>query len=320
MIWKILPDAMAQVARVYRVTRRTVWQVADPYHILLFIHEGTCTVELEGEEYHLREGDLLFIPQDSLYIRRPVENRLCTMYYAHVRLPVQEVTAAQARMELTAYKEQMDMALIEGKPLYDTACPLYLPLHSCLSAQKQEIDRLFQQATDCIAEASLYGAVSASMAVNSVLTLAAEQALDNLMKKSQISVDGKTPEQLRRAMLFIRRHCAEKISLADLSRACNVSRQQMMRYFRQHLQVTPNTYIAQYKMNKARELFMNAPQLSVKEVSVELGFDDPCYFSRVFARTTGETPTAYRSRIAAFDEAKHVRDADGAVNQKTAGK
>ena len=95
-----------------------------------------------------------------------------------------------------------------------------------------------------------------------------------------------------------------------MCRACAVSRPQMIRYFRTFLNTTPNAYITQYRMNKARELLMNAPQMSVKEISAELGFDDQCYFSRVFTRCTGETPTAYRERVTAVGTRRTMAEDD----------
>ncbi|HEX4088846.1 MAG TPA: AraC family transcriptional regulator [Trebonia sp.] len=39
------------------------------------------------------------------------------------------------------------------------------------------------------------------------------------------------------------------------------------------------------------------PELSVLEVSIAVGFDDPGAFARSFARHCGETPSACRRRI-----------------------
>jgi AraC-like DNA-binding protein len=41
---------------------------------------------------------------------------------------------------------------------------------------------------------------------------------------------------------------------------------------------------------------LTGSSMSVKEVAVTLGYDDPFYFSRVFKSVHGIAPTAYRSR------------------------
>ena len=58
----------------------------DPYTILMYIKEGRCAVTADGEDYILNTGDMLLIPAGQRYIRRPVENEMCTIFYVHMRL------------------------------------------------------------------------------------------------------------------------------------------------------------------------------------------------------------------------------------------
>ena len=48
-------------------------------------------------------------------------------------------------------------------------------------------------------------------------------------------------------------------------------------------------------MMKARRLLLD-PDLPVSEVAVACGYDDALYFSRVFRRVCGVSPTEYRKR------------------------
>ena len=93
----------------------------------------------------------------------------------------------------------------------------------------------------------------------------------------------------------------------------------MIRYFRESLGTTPNAYIIQYKMDKAREILASFPNMTVKEVAQELGFEDQGYFSRVFTRVVGESPTSYRSRVVQFDERKHITETLETINAETEG-
>lgn len=45
---------------------------------------------------------------------------------------------------------------------------------------------------------------------------------------------------------------------------------------------------------------MAEKQLTLKEVCYEVGYKDPNYFSRVFKRVTGVTPTDYRQQLSIF--------------------
>ena len=70
----------------------------------------------------------------------------------------------------------------------------------------------------------------------------------------------------------------------------------MIRYFKASLGTTPTKYILEFKAMKARELLYNQPDLDIKDISMILGFDDQLYFSRMFKKVTGETPTEFRYR------------------------
>ena len=109
---------------------------------------------------------------------------------------------------------------------------------------------------------------------------------------------------LRRAIGFIRANYKEKITLTDLCRAAAVSPQQMIRYFKSELSATPGRYINEVKIDRAKELFLTHPDLSVAEIATELGFPDPHYFTRLFKKLSGETPTGYKKRVHSFDEKK----------------
>ena len=61
MIYRFNLERLPQAARAYSVIRRTVWQVADPYHILIYVRDGSCTLETGGKQYRVNEGDILFI-------------------------------------------------------------------------------------------------------------------------------------------------------------------------------------------------------------------------------------------------------------------
>ena len=50
------------------------------------------------------------------------------------------------------------------------------------------------------------------------------------------------------------------------------------------------------RKQKAKEM-LASPSASIKEVCMAVGYSDPNYFSRIFKKVTGKTPTEYRDRI-----------------------
>lgn len=58
---------------------------------------------------------------------------------------------------------------------------------------------------------------------------------------------------------------------------------------------SPNHFIRMVRLNKAKSLLEN-PSLSIATVSLESGYNDPGYFTRVFKQETGLTPQEWRTR------------------------
>ena len=58
-----------------------------------------------------------------------------------------------------------------------------------------------------------------------------------------------------------------------------------------------NAYLNEYRVNKARQLILD-PRLSLKDIGAAVGYSDANYFTRVFKRLTGQTPSEYRMAAA----------------------
>lgn len=305
MLYAMDLHSLPEVAKLYCVTRRTVWQIADPYHILIFVEDGHCRIQTEGEEYLLSPGDAFLIPENCLYLRRPVEEEFCTLWYYHFRLSIEEQTEENALAERAAWQEAVDNALLVGESMRKIP-RLLLLRQATLSGLPEWISRL-RNAVAAERAGNDTARVYWGLLLGEMLTeMASLTAPRPAHPGGRQTAPGGMPPALRRAVLYIRQHRSEKISLSDLCRECALSSQQMIRYFRAFFRTTPNGYILEYKMNKAKELLVNTPDLSVKEVAAELGYDDACYFSRVFTRCCGTSPTAYRTRVLQFDEKKHL--------------
>lgn len=82
----------------------------------------------------------------------------------------------------------------------------------------------------------------------------------------------------------------------DLAGNLATSVRQLQRVFRAELQTSPKVFIITVKLEMAAQMLVNE-SLTVSEVAYGLGFSDPSYFSKVFRKYYGQTPSEYQSSI-----------------------
>ncbi len=85
----------------------------------------------------------------------------------------------------------------------------------------------------------------------------------------------------------------EDLSLNLLASHVNFSPNHLSMVFSQQTGQTFIKYLTDYRMNKAKELLRCTGKRS-SEISIEVGYKDPHYFSYLFKKTQGMTPTQYR--------------------------
>ena len=114
---------------------------------------------------------------------------------------------------------------------------------------------------------------------------------------------------LAKALEFIERHLADKISLRDIASSAGLSPSSVVRAFRQRLNTTPAQFLIGQRIERARNLLVETA-LPLKSIAWEAGFATERYFCHCFRERTGLTPGAYRRQGATrpFLDAADSRD------------
>ena len=99
--------------------------------------------------------------------------------------------------------------------------------------------------------------------------------------------------RLRRMITHIEQNFSGKLKLEDIARVASISVSEALRCFREGVNATPIDYLNQYRLKCARSRLLSTT-LSITEVSSECGFSSAAYFDRMFQRSFGLSPTAYR--------------------------
>lgn len=100
-------------------------------------------------------------------------------------------------------------------------------------------------------------------------------------------------DRVRAAVSFMMQHFAQPMSVERMARECNLSVSRFAHLFQENTGESPSRYLESLRIWKAQELLIGTAK-SVKEISQEVGFGDPLYFSRVFRRKLNLSPKAFR--------------------------
>ena len=87
----------------------------------------------------------------------------------------------------------------------------------------------------------------------------------------------------------------EDFSVEDICKSMAVSRVQLYRKVKALLNVNVNDYILNTRLQKAKYLLQHE-ELSISEISYNVGFSSPAYFSTVFKSKFGVTPKAFKEK------------------------
>lgn len=104
----------------------------------------------------------------------------------------------------------------------------------------------------------------------------------------------KTEQLVNAAKKYVQKNYKEKLTLAMISGDIGISQGYLSSVFKKTTGSNLNDYVNQVKIEKAKDL-LGMHEYMMYEISDMLGFENPYYFSKVFKRVTGMTPSDYET-------------------------
>jgi len=113
--------------------------------------------------------------------------------------------------------------------------------------------------------------------------------LDDICRQSLL----KSTSRISPAVDYLDAHYTENTPMKELADLCFVSEPHFYRLFHAQCGCSPLEYRLKLRIATAKKLLLGN-DLTVSEVAVYLGFESVYYFSRIFRKMTGYSPTNYR--------------------------
>lgn len=95
---------------------------------------------------------------------------------------------------------------------------------------------------------------------------------------------------------IIEKYSEPSLSLPEISAGVGISERHARLIFKKMMGCTPTSYLNSIRLEQARNMLRNS-NMSVAQIAHSTGFNDGFYFSRVFKKSFGVSPSAYRSKM-----------------------
>lgn len=115
--------------------------------------------------------------------------------------------------------------------------------------------------------------------------------LSHILFENAITID--CGELMDKAVAYIDAHICEPISVGSICSALFVSKNRLYEGFHSYFNCTVNEYVTGKRISLAKKLLL-ATDKPAAEIAAEVGMENYSYFSKLFKRRTGRSPSEFR--------------------------
>ena len=100
---------------------------------------------------------------------------------------------------------------------------------------------------------------------------------------------------VRSMLTYVQFNLAEGISLEAIARQLGVNASYLSSQFNREVGKSLPEYVSEKRIAEAKRLLRGRAQLPIGQIAAAVGFSDVNYFTKVFKKKAGQTPSAYRA-------------------------
>lgn len=239
------------------------------HHVMIFVSEANGYITIGGTRYLIQRGMLFYIPPGVEHTIEPLAllpEHYMTMHFSASRVRLNSEGKWEFQEKIRVLKQQ--------------------------SAQKLNdytiLEELFEKMLDTWNDKGPEYEFITETYLRQVLIWLSQ----NNKKQSKNYAISLKIEQLIEYML---QNISRKVTLEELSRIAGLSQYYLSRSFREITGYPVIAYFNKMKIDKAKELLVEGNK-KVKEVAYELGYANEFYFSRIFKKIEGISPSEFYSK------------------------
>lgn len=236
------------------------------YAMLIYCTKGKGWYKILGKEYMVNQNQYIIIPPGIPYSFGADEKDPWTIYWLHFQGKLQDQFFPSSPHPVTIVANE----------------------HSRLQERLSLFEELYSSfSMGYIKEYMIYSSMCLYQFLASFVYI---EQYRHIATPSQ-----KTDSFSAQVIHYMNEYIHQKLTLKQLAGYFKYSTSHFSMLFQKETGVSPMEYFIHLKIQKACECIELTP-LKLNEISVKLGFEEPAYFSRIFTKIMGMSPTEYRKR------------------------
>lgn len=125
--------------------------------------------------------------------------------------------------------------------------------------------------------------------ISKVISLLQREKI-NLQTSKEVNY---TKDSIHQALEYINKNFNKEISLESVSDHVHLNPQYFSRYFKNNTGIKFTEYVSKVRIKEGKKLLASTDK-SVSRISMDIGYIDPAYFTKVFIKYEGISPHKYR--------------------------
>ena len=229
------------------------------YYSIHYIRNGETVFIIDDKTYHLKKGDsIIFYPDQVVYFYT-VQETSCDVYWISFN-----GILADNIIACTSFSKKNPV------------------IHSEEDLSYFYEDILKNKGEDPSAHMKIMGYMYILFAEYTRIT-----------QDNKNAAQANSGTYFQKASEYITKHLSEEIDIDELCRTVNISKSHLYRVFNGETGMPINQYINKLRIEKSLNL-LRLTNMTIQEISSQMGFKNQLYFSRVFSDYIGVPPSQYR--------------------------
>lgn len=270
------------IACYYDVRINAIWHWHEEFEVHI-VEKGRVLYRVGKETHILKEGEGVFVNSRGMHEIQRVDEKECMDHCVcwHPRLvggSPDSIFWQDYVQPLLAAKTFHGMKLSPEIPWQKL---ILEHIESCWMANQREDPGYTLHSRNVLSEV--------------LFLVCRHRQMEHAMPTSKELLDA---SRIKLMLQYIHENYSEELSAKQIAQSVEISESECLRCFRKTIDTTPIQYLQQFRIQRASHLLEHT-DLKIIDIGIQCGFQEMSYFSKVFRKLKGCTPSEYRKQIKA---------------------